>query len=93
MRHENERVIHQNRKISEVTIHPFFTGGPEPGKKEKDTMNYDFALLHLEGDFCFNDHISHVCLPENPNIKTGRQCIVFILNLNDGHCISRLYKC
>ena len=48
-------------------------------------FDYDFALLYVEEDFSFNDHISHVCLPENPNIKTGRQCIVFILNLNNGH--------
>ena len=86
MRNENEIGKHQNRKISEVSIHPFFSGQPDPGKKSfSDTLNYDFALLHLEEDFCFNDHISHVCLPENPNIKTGTQCIVFVLNLNDGH--------
>ena len=85
MRHENELGEHQNRKVDEVTIHPFYTGGPVQGKDYSDTMNYNFALLHLEEDFCFDDHISHVCLPENPNIKTGRQCIVFIFDLNNGH--------
>ena len=73
MRNENEIGKHQNRKISEVSIHPFFSGQPDPGKKSfSDTLNYDFALLHLEEDFCFNDHISHACLPEKPDIKTGR---------------------
>ena len=86
MRNENEIGRHQNRKIKNATIHPFYTGGVDLEKKSfSDTLNYDFALLHLEEDFCFNDHISHACLPENPNIKTGRQCIVFILILNNGH--------
>ena len=70
MRNENERGTHQNRKINEVTIHPFYTGTtPEDFS---DIINYNFALLHLEADFCFNDHISHVCLPEKPDIKTGK---------------------
>ena len=86
MRNENENGYHQNRKVNEVTIHPFYTGGPDGKKDLSDAMNNNFALLHLEEDFCFNDHISHVCLPEKPGIKTGtRQCIVFILNQNSGH--------
>ena len=74
VRHENERVIHQNRKISEVTIHPFYTGQPDGKRSFSDVLHYNFALLHLEQDFCFNKHISHVCLPDLPNIKTGRPC-------------------
>ena len=76
MRNENERARHQNRKIAEVTIHPFYTGGPAKGKDFSDAMNYNFALLHLQEEFCFDEHISHVCLPEKPDIKTGRQYIL-----------------
>ena len=91
MRHENERVIHQNRKISEVTIHPFYTGQDEK-TSFSDVLHYNFALLHLEEDFCFNNHISHVCLPDLPNIKTGRPCnrIVFILDLKSGHLLGSM---
>ena len=92
MRNENERARHQNRKISEITIHPFYTGGPDPNKSFSDVLNYNFALLHMEEDFCFNNHISHVCLPDLPNIKTGRPSnwIVFILNLNSGHLLDSM---
>ena len=91
MRNENEIGEHQNRKISEVTIHPFYTG--QDGKTSfSDVLHYNFALLHLEQDFCFNNHISHVCLPDLPNIKTGRPCnwIVFILNLKSCHLLGSM---
>ena len=67
----NEVGIHQNRKIQEVTIHPLYTGivNDDPS----DVMNYNFALLHLEKDFDFYPHISHVCLPEFPEMKTGKK--------------------
>ena len=67
----NEVGIHQNRKIQEVTIHPLYTG--TVNDDFSDMMNYNFALLHLEKDFDFYPHISHVCLPEFPEIKTGKK--------------------
>ena len=62
---------HQDRKIQEVTIHPLYTG--TVNDDFSDMMNYNFALLHLEKDFDFYPHISHVCLPEFPEIKTGKK--------------------
>ena len=67
----DELGIHQDRKIKEVTIHPLYTGTDQ--KDFSDWLNYNFALLHLEKDFDFDDHISHVCLPEFPEIKTGKK--------------------
>ena len=65
----DELGIHQDRKIKEVTIHPLYTGTAQTDFS--DIINYNFALLHLEKDFDFNDHISHVCLPKFPDLKTG----------------------
>ena len=76
--------IHQNRKIQEVTIHPLYTGivNDDPS----DVMNYNFALLHLEKDFDFYPHISHVCLPEFPEIKTGKKTLISTI-LKHCNCI------
>ena len=65
----DELGIHQDRKIKEVTIHPLYTGTAPT--EFSDKINYNFALLHLEKDFDFDDHISHVCLPKFPDLKTG----------------------
>ena len=64
----DELGLHQDRKIKEVTIHPLYTGTGQTDFSE--WLNYNFALLHLEKDFDFDDHISHVCLPF-PDQKTG----------------------
>ena len=69
MQNTNELGIHQDRKIKEVTIHPLYTGTTK--EDFSDEINYNFAMLHLEQDFDFNNHISHVCLPEFPDLKTG----------------------
>ena len=65
----DELGIHQDRKIKELTIHHLYTGIAQTDFSDK--INYNFALLHLEKDFDFDDHISHVCLPKFPDLKTG----------------------
>ena len=60
---------HQDRTIADVIIHPLYSGR---GTKANDQVHNNFAVLHMDQEFdMMFDHISHVCLPEIPNQRTG----------------------
>ena len=60
---------HQDRTIADVIIHPLYSGR---GTNANDQVHNNFAVLHMDQEFdMMSDHISHVCLPEIPNQRTG----------------------
>ena len=61
----NELHRHQDRNVDRVIIHPLYTGNK--------TIEYNFALLHVNEEFNLDRHISPICLPDIPNQKTGKK--------------------
>ena len=51
--------------MDRVIIHPLYTGNK--------TIEYNFALLHVNEEFNLGSHISPICLPDIPNQKTGKK--------------------
>ena len=62
---DNELHRHQDRDVSRVTIHPLYSGNR--------SVEYNFALLHVNEEFNLDRHISPICLPDTPNQKTGKK--------------------
>jgi len=60
----NELHFHQDRGVAHVSIHPLYTGNK--------TLEYNYALLHVDEDFILDLHISPICLPEIPDKKTDQ---------------------
>ena len=59
---------HQNRAIDDVIIHPEYSNGDSANTQ----VHNNFAILHTDKEFdLMSEHISHVCLPENPDQRTG----------------------
>ena len=59
---------HQNRAIDDVIIHPEYSNGDTANTQ----VHNNFAILHTDKEFdLMSEHISHVCLPENPDQRTG----------------------
>ena len=55
---------HQDRGVAQVSIHPLYTGNK--------SVEYNYALLHVDKEFILDSHISPICLPEIPDQKTGK---------------------
>ena len=64
IKNENEVLLHQDRKVQSVEIHPAFT-------YNKLVYN-DFAVLHLKQEFELGPHINPICLPEKVNQRSGQ---------------------
>ena len=59
---------HQNRAIDDVIIHPEYSTGATANTQ----VHNNFAILHIDKEFdLMSEHINHVCLPENPDQRTG----------------------
>ena len=54
VKHENEPLPHQDRRVSIITIHPRFN---------PISVDYDFAVLSLVEDFVLGPNIDTICLP------------------------------
>ena len=67
---------HQNRAIDDVIIHPEYSTGATANTQ----VHNNFAILHTDKEFdLMSEHISHVCLPENPDQRTGIYIYIYIL--------------
>jgi len=60
----NELHSHQDRGVAHVSIHPLYTNNK--------SVEYNYALLHVDEDFILDLHISPICLPEIPDQKTDQ---------------------
>ena len=61
VKHESEPLLHQERVVEVITIHPRFN---------PVSVVYDIAVLSLVEDFILAPHIDTICLPDE-NARTG----------------------
>ena len=64
IKNEDEIILHQDRNVEFVSIHP--------GYSYNLNIENDYALLHVKEDFILDDHISPICLPDNPGKREGK---------------------
>lgn len=61
----NERLPYQEREISQIITHPEFS---------IKTLANDVALLVLSAPVQLDDHINVICLPQQNQVSTSRDC-------------------
>lgn len=55
MKQESEPLLHQDRVVESITIHPRFN---------PISVEYDVAILSLTEDFLLAPHVDTICLPD-----------------------------
>ena len=63
--HQTEPYPHQDRKVSNIDIHPEFDGR---------NLQNDFAVLFVSEDFILDQHLDTACLPGPNEVFDGTTC-------------------